>query len=249
MQYHLDTIPVWAAMELEGDCPLCAIARKTELDELDKALGGSVMDPDTRIRVNNTGICQKHQQALFQMNNRLGQALMMDSHLMEVIRRTDALREAYAPAGKSGLFAKKNTSATDALIDALERMSAGCVVCDEIRTHMDRYLYTFVHLLQNDKKFGEKWAASKGVCLPHAAELLRCAQKHMPQAKLDEFAPSLLALVSKQLHQNQEDLHWFTLKFDYRNADKPWGNSRKALERSVNQLRGWCLGDEPNPKK
>ena len=40
------------------------------------------------------------------------------------------------------------------------------------------------------------------------------------------------------------ELEWFTLKFDYRNADKPWGNSRDAVERSVNKLMGACVGDE-----
>lgn len=249
MQYHLDTIPVWEAMELNGDCPLCAIRRKTELTQLDRALGGSVMDPDTRIRVNEKGICPRHQQALFGMNNRLGQALMMDSHLMELIAKADKLRADFAPAGKAGLFARKNTDATDALIHALRDMSEGCVICDEIELHMGRYLYTFVHLLKTDKKFWDKWVASRGVCLPHAAELLACAKQHLNQQKLDELTQSVLEHLSDQLKLNQEDLHWFTLKFDYRNAEKPWGNSRNALERSVNHLRGWCLGDEPNPKK
>lgn len=42
--------------------------------------------------------------------------------------------------------------------------------------------------------------------------------------------------------QDEKDLEWFTLKFDYRNQQKPWGNSRDALERTVNRLRGFCVG-------
>ena len=34
--------------------------------------------------------------------------------------------------------------------------------------------------------------------------------------------------------------------FDYRNADKPWGDSKDALERAVTKLRGWCIGEEPD---
>ena len=34
-----------------------------------------------------------------------------------------------------------------------------------------------------------------------------------------------------------------TLKFDYRNKDKPWGNSQDAVERAINKLRGKCVGD------
>ena len=42
-----------------------------------------------------------------------------------------------------------------------------------------------------------------------------------------------------------QELEWFTLKFDYRNADKPWGTSRDAPERAINKLRGRCVGDTP----
>ena len=36
----------------------------------------------------------------------------------------------------------------------------------------------------------------------------------------------------------EADLNWFTLKFDYRNRDKPWGSSRDAVERALIKLRG-----------
>ena len=48
MKYHIDTIPVWDAMKLDGECLLCALERKTELGEADRYLGASVMEPDTR---------------------------------------------------------------------------------------------------------------------------------------------------------------------------------------------------------
>ena len=31
MRYHIDTIPLWDAMKLDGECLLCALERKTEL--------------------------------------------------------------------------------------------------------------------------------------------------------------------------------------------------------------------------
>ena len=48
MRYHIDTIPVWDAMKLEGECPLCALRRKLELGEVERYLGASVMEPDTQ---------------------------------------------------------------------------------------------------------------------------------------------------------------------------------------------------------
>ena len=57
MRYHIDTIPLWDAMKLEGECLLCALERKTELGEAERYLGASVMEPDTRIQVNAKGFC------------------------------------------------------------------------------------------------------------------------------------------------------------------------------------------------
>ena len=66
--------------------------------------------------------------------------------------------------------------------------------------------------------------------------------------KQADFAATLQKLMEENLSRVEKDLEWFTLKFDYRNADKPWNNSRDALERAVTKLRGWCVGAEPNPK-
>ena len=53
MRYHIDTIPVWDAMKLDGECLLCALERKTELGEAERYLGASVMEPDVRVKVND----------------------------------------------------------------------------------------------------------------------------------------------------------------------------------------------------
>ena len=57
-----------------------------------------------------------------------------------------------------------------------------------------------------------------------------------------------LALMTHTQLQNldriEKELEWFTLKYDFRNADKPWGNSRDAVERSINKLMGACVGEE-----
>ena len=55
MRYHIDTIPVWDALKQQGECPLCALRRSIEAADVDRFLGGSVMEPDTRVRVNEKG--------------------------------------------------------------------------------------------------------------------------------------------------------------------------------------------------
>lgn len=242
MQYHLDTIPVWEAVELDSACPLCALYRKCEADEIDKALGGSVMEPDARIRVNERGICDRHHQQLFAMKNRLGHALLTDSHSKELLQKLDGLETRVRQPAKKGLFQKSDT--LEAAARELEALTTSCVVCEAIDGHMQRYLYTFLHLWKTDTAFRQKWEGSKGVCLPHAAQLLHKAAQHLNGANGQAFAQSLLALVKRSLAQDERDLEWFTLKFDYRNQSKPWGNSRDALPRTINRLRGACVDPE-----
>ena len=244
MQYHLDTIPVWEVMELDAQCPLCELYRRNEEKEIERSLGGSVMEPDTRIRVNERGICAKHHAQLFMMQNRLGHALLTDSHTKELLKKLDSAQKLIpSKDAKGGLFGGRRDG-LDALIGELDKLSTSCVVCEALVEHMNRYYYTFMHLWKNDKAFRQKWESSKGVCVPHAAELMRQAQKHLNASQQRDFAQSTMQLVRDQLAQDEKDLEWFTLKFDYRNQDKPWGNSKNALERTINRLRGRCVGAE-----
>ena len=91
MRYHIDTIPVWDAMKLDGECFLCALKRKTEIGEVEHYLGASVMEPDTRIQVNHKGFCCNHQVMLTVIgkDNRLGHALMLESHVAETRERLE----------------------------------------------------------------------------------------------------------------------------------------------------------------
>ena len=242
MQYHLDTIPVWEAMEQHNECPLCVLSRKAEATEIERSLGGSVMEPESRIRVNEQGICRMHHHSLFLQQNRLGHALLTDSHAKEVLKKLSILTPT---ATKNKLFFRKSAaSPTTWLAQKLESLIRGCVICEAIETHVNRYLYTFIYLWKKDSKFKALWESSKAICIPHAIQLLRSAAKQLSPEQEEAFAQSLLSLLQSALCTDEKDLEWFTLKFDYRNQDKPWGNSKDALERTVNLLRGYGQKEE-----
>ena len=99
MRYHIDTIPVWDTLKLDGECLLCSLERKTELGEAERYLGASVMEPDVRIRVNDRGFCRKHHAMLFSMSNRLGHALMLESHMIE---NRERLQKSWQTLEKAG---------------------------------------------------------------------------------------------------------------------------------------------------
>ena len=259
MRYHIDTIPVWDSIKLDGECFLCALKRKTELGEVDRYLGTSVMEPDTRIQVNQKGFCCNHQRMLYAMDNRLGHALMLESHVSETRERLAKIVKEISSAAKGASGASlldkltgKSPSAAKLMEEAaasLETLTTTCVVCDSIDDNMGRYLHTFFHLYQNDTEFRKKFEGSKGMCIPHATELLRMAASELPSKVLPEFAATICRLETEAFDRMQEDVSWFCRKFDYRYYDEPWYNSRDAVERTVNKLRGWCVGTEPNPKE
>lgn len=259
MNYHLDTIPVWDAMKLDGECPLCSLRRKMEVGEVERFLGASVMEPDTRIQVNRKGFCREHQRMLFAVDNRLGHALMLQSHLTETRERLNktlsAMKQSARGASQASLIdrlsgkAPSPRKALEGDAAALEQMNSTCVVCDAIEESMNRYMHTFFHLYQNESEFRRAFADCKGVCLPHAAALMRWAPRELNAKELGEFADVLARLETEAFDRLQEDLDWFIRKFDYRFAAEPWKNSRDAVERTVNKLRGWSVGQEPYPKE
>lgn len=104
MQYHLDTIPVWEAMEQNTACPLCALYRRVEASEIERSLGGSVMEPDARIRVNEKGICAGTTGSSLPCKTGLGHALLVDSHTKELLKKLEGLEKRAASCEKRGLF-------------------------------------------------------------------------------------------------------------------------------------------------
>ena len=256
MKYHIDTIPIWDAAKLEGECLLCALERRTELGEAERYLGASVMEPDTRIRVNERGFCRKHHAMLFTMSNRLGHALMLESHMIENRERLQKSWQTLEKAGEQlsavtlgdRLNGKAKAARETVVQEAkkIQQMAGTCVMCDTIEDNMLRYLHTFFHLYQSDGEFRRKFKESKGLCIPHTGQLLEVAAEELHPKELGEFVRELAGMERTNLDRIQEDISWFIKKFDYRFEKEDWKNSRDAVERTVNKTRGWCIGKEPN---
>ena len=151
MRYHIDTIPVWDAAKIDGECLLCALQRRVELQQIEYSLGASVMEPDVRIQVNKKGFCQHHQRMLFKGDNRLGHALMLESHLTETRGK---LNKAFndirkAACGNSSFLdrlsgkAPSPAKAMEAAVQELDALCSTCIVCNAIEDNMNRYLHTF----------------------------------------------------------------------------------------------------------
>ncbi len=230
MRYHIDTIPVWDAYKENSECPLCDLHAAQEQGYLESFLGASVMEPDVRVEVNEKGFCAHHFARMLGMQNRLGLSLMTHTHLLTVI---DGMKAA-APAknGRNGLFGHKKSAPTD------EAARETCILCERLGNTMNRYLFTVLHLWRTESAFKDMLAKSKGHCQPHHESLTRMARAEMGAADAEAFLGMLSALQRENLARIERELWWFTQKFDYRNADKPWGESKDAPERAILKLRG-----------
>lgn len=258
MKYHLDTIPLWDAAKTDSECLLCALERRMELSETERYLGASVMEPDVRIQVNAKGFCRRHHTMLFGMSNRLGHALMLESHMIENRQRLNKIWETVEQAGDQlesasvgDRLSGRARGAKETVIrqaKAIREMADTCVLCDTLNDHMHRYLHTFFHLYRQDGEFRKKFQEGKGLCIPHTGQLLEAAAEELSAKELGAFAKVLAGTERENLDRIQEDISWFIKKFDYRYEQEDWKNSRDAVERTVNKTRGWCVGKELNPE-
>ncbi|MGI6725214.1 MAG: DUF6062 family protein [Christensenellales bacterium] len=252
MKYHIDTIPVWDALHANSECPLCALRRKTERLLVERNLGAAVMSPDTRLKVNEKGFCTHHQAMMYNQpgGNRLGHGLMMLSHLQTL--RPKLERELGKPGlsgrakpGLARIFSRAKDNQAERTRSPLSELAGDCLICDELLSQSQRQAASLLHLWKTDKTFRDAFTQSKGLCLPHTDFTTSMADELLTGETLEAYVKTVRTLLSESLARLEEELNWFAQKFDYRNAQKPWGTSRDALERTVNKLRGWCLGSEP----
>lgn len=230
MKEQLYTIPVTEAFEKDCECPICAMRKTLEDDSIDFTMGNSYMEDDVRILTDKAGFCEKHIKMLYQNQNRLGLALMLNTHLKKVTEDLEKLsKNAQKPS--NSLFKKKSeSSSVKAYIDNLEQ---SCYVCSRIDQTFERYLVTIFYLYQREKSFADQFLQSKGICTKHYGLLYDMAPSHLHGIILTDFLCQLNALYFKNMKRMQEDLEWFIDKFDYRNADAPWKNSQDALPRTI----------------
>ena len=222
------TIPVNEAFEASAadpgcGCPLCALARKLEADELDLILGASMMEPDVRIKTNRQGFCRTHYDLMFVRKNRLGMALTLESHLAEL---ENDLRDGGIGGGQGNKPLKR-----------IGELEADCYICRRVNGTFEKMADTVVWLWQTDEDFPKKLRAQPFFCLPHYRLLLSVGQKRLGKKRMPEFAAACAGVVGGYMTELQKDVSWFCKKFDYRFQDEPWGNSKDAVERAIRFLR------------
>lgn len=246
MKYTLDTAPVLDAYKTECECPLCKLRIINEDSYVESMLSSAYMEPEYRLRTNEIGFCKRHFELMYNRRNRLGVALMTHTHTQEVIKSVEEMLGS-GSLKRSGLLASlrgKGGSSADSLPQKIRARIDGCFICEQMGNSIDRYAYTIAQLYFSNSEFKAMFEKSKGFCLPHLALVLEMAEKTLGADQLKTFKDAVAAVEIPNLKRIEGELEWFTLKFDYRNTDKPWGNSKDAPERAINKLMGAIVGEE-----
>ena len=228
MNEKLYTIPVNDAFNIDCECPLCVMYQELETSTIDFTLGPSYMEEDIRQITDKEGFCEKHISQMFKKQNSLGIANILKTHLNKRIKDIEALSK--QPLNKGGLF-KKNTLSP--ISEYVKQHNDSCFVCNKINATFDRYISTIIYLYKSDSSFKNKFLSSKGFCLKHYEMLYSKAQNELNGKLLDTFLDDLSKLTINNLKRVDADLDWFIDKFDYRYKNKPWKNSKDAIERTI----------------
>ncbi len=248
MKETIYTIPISEAYETDCECPLCVLEKKIEDEACDYALGAAMMEPDYRIESNEKGYCRRHFEELFKRPNKLSLALVMDTYMQETIKQLEGLEKKIDSLSgvKGGLFKKSPEleETVKELVNLLDKREKSCIVCDKINYTMDRYYDVLLDMWAQDDDFRAKFEASKGVCLPHMKKLAERAVKKLSEKNAKEFIILLYKKQQKELSRIGEDVHRFTLKFDYRNKDMPWNGAEDAPLRSIEKSSGYIRHEE-----
>ena len=214
------TIPVNEAFDLYSGCPHCMLYKKLEDNELDTILSsGALMEPATRLKTNAEGFCGRHYDMMFKLKNRLGLALMLETHLSENINKSL----------KGGLLAKSKSKKID-------KAQQSCYICALISQKLTRMLETTAILWEREREFREKLDKQPFFCLPHYSALLSTGEYTLHKRIFPDYASACRKVMLDYSESLLADVSWFIKKFDYNYQDEPWGNAKDAVERAIRFL-------------
>ena len=84
MRENIATIPLIDAFKADGECPFCHLEREAEQHAISFILGSAYMEDDIREKTDTTGFCRHHFKMMYDYGNRLGNALILSTHLKKL---------------------------------------------------------------------------------------------------------------------------------------------------------------------
>ena len=246
MKEQLYTIPLNDAVNAHDECPFCFIERSIEQDLLDFVLGSgsSYMEANIRDLTDKAGFCRDHFKKMFDYGNTLGNAWILKTHYMRMISEMQKEFAGFKP-GKASLKDRfrKTAESGNAIGMWVHQKEESCYICKQYKDTYARYLDTFFYLFKQDEEFRKKIKDSKGFCLPHFGDLCEAADVKLSDKDKEAFYQMALPLMEANMKRVAEDVTWMVEKFDYKNKDADWKNSKDAIQRGMQKLKGGYPAD------
>lgn len=242
MKEKLYTIPLNDAFNEHDECPFCFIERKLEEDTLDFLLGSSSSYMESHIRsiTDEEGFCQMHWHKMFDYGNTLGNGWILKTHYEAMTKEMKKQIHSFHSPKAASLFSKKSdsTNASNSLVNWIQRKEDSCYACKRSKDIFDRYMDTFFVLFKTEPEFHTKIKGSKGFCLSHLKTLCIVADQQLKEDQKKDFYAIVFPLMEENMMRVSEDVSWLVEKFDYRNHDADWKNSKDAIQRGMQKLKG-----------
>lgn len=268
MKEKLYTIEVIDALKAADECSCCYLERKIEQETIGFVLGASYMEDDIRGATDQAGFCRHHTKMMYDYGNSLGNAWILKTRLEHMRKQLSAQAKgkmvasssAQEPmagiyqekpslfsrlAGQKGVRGDRKKPAPEDKGKSywMKASENTCYVCRKFEDTYGKIIRTFLHLLQTEPDFLQQLKRSKGFCLPHFSDLLSACEESFSGKNKEEVLLALYALMEENLQRMQEDIDWFIDKFDYRNKDADWKNSKDAVPRTMQKLVGGYPAD------
>ncbi len=222
MKETICTIPINDIWGVKKGCPICRMYELLEQQYAEFITGSAMMDPETRVQTNEKGFCDKHFAKIVQVGKRLPNALILQTHLMEIM-------EKYMPKDTNSKPDKKRLA-------ALKQMQDTCYICDRIHFDVDHFMQTVFAEWQKSEEFRKLYREQEYICLDHYRLVTELSMKHLPSKHHASFHHDTATLCKNQLQLLIDDTSHFCKMFDYQSRGADWGNSKDAIERDLEFL-------------
>ena len=234
MKETICTIPINDIFAPKDGCPICRMESMLEEQYVRFITGDAMMEPSVRIETNKKGFCHRHFSQMFAVGQKLPNALILESHLQELIDR-------YMPKKLKGKPDKKQ-------LDGIKAELESCYVCDRIKSDMLHFTATIFVEWSKGGEFKRLFNEQPYICLKHYDFLMRAAMGKggIGSKNLSDFYADTAALTKNYLVSLKADITHFCSMFDYRSKGQEWGSSKDSIERSIEFLTGEKPGENVN---
>lgn len=226
MKETICTIPINDIFMPKDGCPICRMEEMLENQYVKFITGDAMMEPNIRIETNKKGFCHRHFSKMFVVGQKLPNALILESHLQQII-------DDYMPSKIKGKPDKKQ-------LEAINTELSTCYVCDRISIDMFHFMATVFVEWAKGGEFKQLYNEQPFICLKHYNFVINSAMgRHgIPSKHLPEFYAETTRLTKNYLVDLKKDITHFCSMFDYRSQGQDWGTSKDSIERSIEFLTG-----------